>query len=67
MESESRQAHWQNVYTKKGENEVSWFQEIPVLSLEMIERVEAPTLLRFRHRGRRNQAAMSASLLENPR
>jgi hypothetical protein len=22
MQSESRQAHWQNVYTKKGENEV---------------------------------------------
>ena len=41
MESESRQAHWQNVYTKKGENEVSWFQESPSLSLELIERVGA--------------------------
>lgn len=41
MESESRQAHWQNVYTKKGENEVSWFQESPALSLELIERVGA--------------------------
>jgi hypothetical protein len=41
MESESRQAHWQNVYTKKGENEVSWFQENPTLSLELISQVGA--------------------------
>lgn len=39
MESESRQAHWQNVYTKKGENEVSWFQENPSPSLELINEV----------------------------
>jgi SAM-dependent methyltransferase len=36
MESESRHTHWQNVYTKKGENEVSWFQENPAPSLELI-------------------------------
>jgi SAM-dependent methyltransferase len=41
MQSESRQAHWQNVYTKKGENEVSWFQENPTLSLELIAQVGA--------------------------
>ena len=41
MESESRQAHWENVYTKKGENEVSWFQENPAPSLELIEQVGA--------------------------
>jgi hypothetical protein len=37
--SESRQAHWEDVYTKKGENEVSWFQEKPTQSLELIELV----------------------------
>jgi SAM-dependent methyltransferase len=41
MQSESRQAHWQNVYTKKGENEVSWFQESPAPSLELIAQVGA--------------------------
>ena len=41
MQSESRQAHWQNVYTKKGENEVSWFQENPTPSLELIAQVGA--------------------------
>jgi SAM-dependent methyltransferase len=41
MHNESRQAHWQNVYTNKGENEVSWFQENPVPSLELIAQVVA--------------------------
>ena len=41
MESESRQAHWEGVYTKKGENEVSWFQENPAPSLELIAQVGA--------------------------
>ncbi|MCE3257300.1 MAG: Methyltransferase type 12 [Nitrobacter vulgaris] len=36
VQSEGRQAHWENVYTKKGENEVSWFQESPAQSLELI-------------------------------
>jgi SAM-dependent methyltransferase len=31
-----RQAHWENVYATKGENEVSWFQQSPALSLELI-------------------------------
>jgi SAM-dependent methyltransferase len=33
----SRKAHWENVYSTKGENEVSWFQEFPAPSLELIE------------------------------
>jgi SAM-dependent methyltransferase len=37
MSDESRQSHWQNVYTSKGENQVSWFQETPAPSLELIE------------------------------
>ena len=41
MQSESRQAHWEGVYTKKGENEVSWFQENPALSIELIAQVGA--------------------------
>jgi ubiquinone/menaquinone biosynthesis C-methylase UbiE len=32
----SRKAHWENVYTTKGEKEVSWFQENPAPSLELI-------------------------------
>jgi 2-polyprenyl-3-methyl-5-hydroxy-6-metoxy-1,4-benzoquinol methylase len=32
-----RQAHWENVYSTKGENEVSWFQESPAISLDLIK------------------------------
>ena len=32
-----RQAHWQRVYSTKGDSEVSWFQESPAISLRMIE------------------------------
>jgi trans-aconitate methyltransferase len=31
-----RRAHWENVYTTKGENEVSWFQQDPAPSLDLI-------------------------------
>lgn len=43
MASESRKAHWENVYTKKGEGEVSWFQENPALSLEQMAEVGVRT------------------------
>jgi 2-polyprenyl-3-methyl-5-hydroxy-6-metoxy-1,4-benzoquinol methylase len=33
----NRKAHWETVYRTKGENEVSWFQENPAPSLELIE------------------------------
>jgi len=36
MGDTSRQAHWENVYTTKGENEVSWFQQSPAPSLDLI-------------------------------
>ena len=39
MRNESHQARWQNVHIKKGENEVSWFQENPAPSLELIAEV----------------------------
>jgi SAM-dependent methyltransferase len=31
-----RQSHWQNVYQTKGECDVSWFQETPAISLDLI-------------------------------
>ncbi|MBR0835538.1 class I SAM-dependent methyltransferase [Bradyrhizobium manausense] len=34
-----RTTHWQNVYATKGEAEVSWFQDSPTISLEMIRTV----------------------------
>jgi SAM-dependent methyltransferase len=37
MDSSGRQAHWENVYGTKGEKEVSWFQENPAVSLDLIE------------------------------
>jgi SAM-dependent methyltransferase len=37
MTDVSRKAHWEAVYTTKGENEVSWFQENPAPSLELIK------------------------------
>ena len=36
MNDLSRQSHWENVYATRGEREVSWFQERPALSLELI-------------------------------
>jgi 2-polyprenyl-3-methyl-5-hydroxy-6-metoxy-1,4-benzoquinol methylase len=32
-----RQTHWENVYTTKGETEVSWFQESPAISIALIK------------------------------
>ena len=37
MSDANRKARWDNVYTTKGENEVSWFQESPAPSLELID------------------------------
>jgi 2-polyprenyl-3-methyl-5-hydroxy-6-metoxy-1,4-benzoquinol methylase len=36
MDSSERRAHWENVYTTKAEDEVSWFQEDPAMSLDLI-------------------------------
>jgi trans-aconitate methyltransferase len=41
MCAENRHDHWQKVYTNKGENELSWFQENPAPSLELIKRAGA--------------------------
>lgn len=36
MSTLERQALWQNLYQTKGERYVSWFQEIPTISLDLI-------------------------------
>lgn len=36
-------AHWEQVYTTKASNEVSWFQEHAELSLKLIEGAKVPT------------------------
>jgi 2-polyprenyl-3-methyl-5-hydroxy-6-metoxy-1,4-benzoquinol methylase len=41
MSEFNRQAHWQNVYKEKGEYQVSWFQDRPAVSLELIEAIGA--------------------------
>lgn len=35
--------HWNEVYKKKDENEVSWFQDFPKVSLEMIDELNLQT------------------------
>jgi trans-aconitate methyltransferase len=37
-----REAHWQNVYATKGEKEVSWYQENPAPSLDLIAATGIP-------------------------
>jgi SAM-dependent methyltransferase len=37
MTETRRQQHWQHVYTTKAESEVSWYQESPSPSLDLIE------------------------------
>jgi trans-aconitate methyltransferase len=41
MTTENRQAHWQKVYISKGEKEVSWFQENPAPSVDLIAKAGA--------------------------
>jgi trans-aconitate methyltransferase len=36
METSQRHAHWENVYTTKAEDEVSWFEQSPAASLDLI-------------------------------
>lgn len=38
----SRKQHWENVYTTKQPNEVSWTQEVPKTSLKFIESFNLP-------------------------
>ena len=36
MQTDDRKIHWETVYQEKSETQVSWFQESPALSLELI-------------------------------
>jgi SAM-dependent methyltransferase len=36
MQTADRQAHWQNVYRNKDEHDVSWYQDTPTPSLELM-------------------------------
>jgi SAM-dependent methyltransferase len=36
-----RSSHWETVYATKGENQVSWFQESPAISLALIKATRA--------------------------
>lgn len=37
-----RQAHWETVYSTRTEDAVSWFQETPTVSMDLIARLAAP-------------------------
>lgn len=41
MSDVSRKEHWEKVYSTKAESEVSWFQDTPALSLDLINRAGA--------------------------
>ncbi len=41
MNGLERQVHWENVYTTKDEKTVSWFEETPTISLDLIRSTEA--------------------------
>lgn len=41
MSSESQRAHWDDAYATKGEAGVSWFEDTPTLSLELIRQAGA--------------------------
>ena len=43
MNSIERHAHWQTVYQTKGEHDVSWFEESPAISLELIRATAVST------------------------
>ncbi|WP_325166881.1 hypothetical protein [Devosia rhizoryzae] len=36
-----RQEHWQTVYSSKGEDQVSWFQEEPQPSMDLLRLIGA--------------------------
>lgn len=42
MNKLERKAHWENIYKTKGQQEVSWYQNIPTTSLEIFKKFELP-------------------------
>jgi len=43
MEQFNRQKHWENIYKTKQSEEVSWFQPVPVTSLDFVKYFNFPT------------------------
>ena len=43
----NRQAHWEHVYSEKKSTEVSWFQQQPQQSLELIKAIDADATARI--------------------
>jgi len=41
-ETFDRKKHWENIYKTKQLNEVSWYQPVPVTSLQLIEKLNIP-------------------------
>jgi len=39
MQNEQRQLHWENLYQSKDEHDVSWFQDTPTPSLELLDEI----------------------------
>ena len=37
---EDKKSHWENVFSTKSENEVSWFQKTPLTSFQFIEKLK---------------------------
>lgn len=42
MQPTQRKNHWEQIYQTKKLNEVSWFQEVPEISLQLIEELKLP-------------------------
>ncbi len=42
MNTSGIKSHWDNVYDTKGERDVSWFEENPAISLDLIRKTGAP-------------------------
>jgi 2-polyprenyl-3-methyl-5-hydroxy-6-metoxy-1,4-benzoquinol methylase len=41
--SENRKSHWDNIYNDKDHKEVSWYQESPQISLQLLDKIGATT------------------------
>ena len=42
METTDRKAHWEKIYQTRQHNEVSWYQEEPTFSLDLIKQLNLP-------------------------
>ena len=42
MNNEERKNHWENIYKTKGQQEVSWYQNVPTTSLEFFKEFAVP-------------------------